>query len=125
MLQQATGQGVTKIEFTRQAFFSKTYQTKINIAPGLIATERFVSEEDEWANSPFDTIIASNLDSVDLALQLDNNPENLLVVKAGQTVGIDNQKLRNFTLLNMDAVNDHTAGMIKITLQNTVTPRKL
>lgn len=102
-----------------QPFFSHNYTTTGNIAATARSNERFISEEHEWQHAPFDTIVISNRDSVDLNIELDGNPDNAIPVKSGMTITADKQKFRNFTIKNLDAANAHTAGLVNILVQNT------
>jgi len=108
---------------TRRPYFSKTYITSANIAAGANSTERFISEEEEWQFAPFDTILIVNADSVDLAINMDGNPDNYIPVRAGVTLAATEQNFRNFTIKNLDGSDAHTAGKVRIVVQRTYKPQ--
>lgn len=106
----------------RKPYFSRTYTTTANIAASGVSNERFISEDHEYQFAPFDTILIANLDAVDLGIRLDGNPDNVIPVTKGQTVGGSDQEFKNFTIENLDAVTAHTAGKVKILVQQTIRP---
>jgi hypothetical protein len=108
-----------------QTYFSKDYTTSANINASSIAAERFINEEDEYGNGPFDAIMITNRDSVDLAVRLDYAPGNKIVVPSGFTIFKDGLAFRNFTIENLDASTAHTAGTVRVNVMNSKTPRKV
>lgn len=114
----------TKIVIEGEVFFSKTYTTTANIAAASIATERFINEEDELGNSPFDVIVIDNIDTVDLAVRLDYSPTNRIIVPNTSSKAIKGLSFKNYTIENLDAANVHTAGKIFVQVLNTKDPRK-
>jgi hypothetical protein len=104
--------------------FSKNFTTSADIAASGVSTERFISEDDEWSSAPFDTMLISNSDVVDLGIRLDWNPDNVIPVPAASTIGVTKAKFRNFSIENQDAATAHTAGKVKILVQNTKFRRR-
>jgi hypothetical protein len=107
-----------------RAYFSREYTTGANIAATASSAENYISEADEYANGPFDVVLISNRDSVDMALNLDRYTGNRIIIPAGMTIGAKGLQFRNFSLTNLDPANAHTAGKITILVQNTRTPRR-
>lgn len=105
-------------------YFSKKYTTTANIAAQATSTEAFVSEADQYGNAPFDAITITNEDDVALAINLDSNPENRIVVLANsQETGIG-LGFRTWNITNIDAAAAHTLGKVHILVENTKFKRR-
>jgi hypothetical protein len=115
----AVAEDVERIMNRGSVLFSRTYSTGSNIAASGVSAEIFISEEHEWQHKNFDTLLIHNDDSVALGIRLDGNPDNLIPVGAGQTIGATGQNFRNFTIENLDSTNTHTAGKVRVLVQKT------
>lgn len=104
-------------------FFSKKYTTAVNIAAGALSIEQFVSEADQYANGPFDSISIINDDTQTLQINLDGNPDNCITVLPNSRESGLELNYRNFTITNKGG-SAHTAGKVYILVENTRTPRK-
>jgi hypothetical protein len=122
MVQRLDGEAQTV--FSKQSFFSRTITTSANIAAGGVSIERFISEDDEWAHAPFDAMLISNSDTVDLGIRLDQNPDNVVPVPASSIIAVTKAMFRNFSIENQNAAAAHTAGKIRILVMNTERPRR-
>lgn len=106
------------VEFKKELVFSRSYTTSVNIAAGVLSSENIITQEDINQHAPFDTIVILNSDSVALGFLFDRNPNNMIPIPANNgSVATENQKFSDFTLKNLDAAAEHTAGKIYILIQ--------
>jgi|GEM_PF-5219463 len=113
-----------QVQEKSDSHFSKTYRTTADINAGLVSQERFISEGDEWANGPFDFVSVDSSDSVELEIQLDYSPDNILVIPAQSSKIFKGLKFRNFSIKNKDAAAAHTAGKVAVQVMNTKQQRR-
>jgi hypothetical protein len=105
------------VEFKKKLVFSKSYTTTANIAAGAKSAERFISQEDIDQYAPFDTIVVSNADPIEMSLLFDHNPDNAVPISASGAIGSSDQQFADFSLKNEDGATAHTAGKIRILVQ--------
>lgn len=105
-------------------FYSKYITTAANIAAGAESREIFISEADQHASGPFDTITILNADSVALQVNQDGNSSNAITVLPNSRETGTGIKFLGFTITNKDAATAHTAGKVHIIVENTKFPRR-
>ena len=103
-------------------FFSKKYTTLANIADAATSNENFISEDDQYANGPFDDITIINEDSVALFINLDANTTNRITVLPNSRETGHDLKFRTFTITASGGT--HTAGKVHILVENTKFGRR-
>lgn len=103
--------------------YSKEYTTTANISAGATSTEEFVSEADQYASAPFDQLTVTNSDSVNLRINLDGNTARAYTCPPGY-FSFRDLKFKTFTISNVSSAGDHTAGKVKLLVENTKFKRR-
>lgn len=103
--------------------FSKEYTTGANIATGATSTEEYVTEEDQYASAPFDQLTVTNSDTVTLRINLDNNTTRGLTCPPGY-FSFRDLRFKTFSISNVSSAGTHTAGKVKLLVENTKFKRR-